>query len=252
MGKIVSKLIAVLFLFSGTLMFAQTETPTEIVKKSDEKYRGKTSHGTMSMQIIRPSWSRTIRMKNWSKGDDYSMVLILSPAKEKGQVFLKRDKDLWNWTPSIGRMIKMPPSVMSQGWMGSDVSNDDVLRQSSLVKDYEHTITASETVSDRTCHKIEFKPKPESDVVWSKIIMWISTDEYLRLKAEFYDEDGFLVHTETASDIKMMGGRLIPAKMEYVPADEEGYKTVFVIESIEFDTEIADTFFSQQNMKRVK
>jgi len=247
-----SGLLLLLFMFSGFVTLAQTETAIEIVKKSDEKFRGKTSRGKMSMKIIRPSWSRTITMKNWSKGDDYSMVLILSPAKEKGQVFLSREKDLWNWTPSIGRMIKMPPSVMSQGWMGSDVSNDDVMRQSSLVEDYEHTIVSTEVVSGESCHKIQFIPKAESDVVWSKIMMWISKDDYLRLKAEYYDEDGFLVHTETASDIKMLGGRMIPSKMDYVPADEEGNKTVFIIESIEFDVDIPDSFFSQQNMKRVK
>lgn len=239
-------------LFSFTSFSQTTETATDIIKKSDENYRGTSSKGTMSMKIVRPSWSRTITMKSWSKGDKYSMVLIKSPAKEKGQVFLKRDKDLWTWTPSIGRMIKMPPSVMSQGWMGSDVSNDDVLRQSSLVNDYTHKIAGKETISGKECHKITFTPKPDSYVVWSKIVMWISTDGYLRLKAEYYDEDGYLVHTETGSDIKMIGGRMLPAKMEYVPADEDGYKTVFIIEDMEFNINISDSFFSQQNMKRVK
>ncbi len=231
---------------------ATGQTATEIVQKADNMYRGLSNKSQMSMTIVRPSWERTVTMKSWSKGDDYSLVYVLSPARDKGQVFLKRGNDLWNWVPSISRLIKMPPSMMSQGWMGSDVSNDDLMRQSSLVTDYTHTLQATETKSGLPCYKIELMPKPGADVVWGKIGMWIDTENFLQLQAEYYDEDGYLVHSLVSSDIKQMGGRAVAAKIEFIPADEPGNKTVIVMDAIEFDVDIPDSFFSQQNMKTVR
>lgn len=235
--------------FLSTL-FAQDAT--EIVRKADETFRGKSSKSTMTMKIIRPKWEREMTMKSWSKGDDYAMVVILSPAKDKGQAFLKRGNNLWNWVPSISRMVKMPPSMMSQGWMGSDVSNDDLMRQSSLVADYSHKILAAETVSGKECYKIELIPKEDADVVWGKILMWVTKDNYLVMKQEYYDEDEYLVHTETASDIKMMDGRMIPTRLEIIPADEPDQRTILIFNSIDFDIDIEESFFSQQNMKSLR
>jgi len=233
-------------------VYAQELTATEIVSKADDMFRGASNKSTMTMTIARPTWERTVTMKNWNKGDDYAMVYILSPAKDKGQVFLKRGNNLWNWVPSISRLIKMPPSMMSQGWMGSDVSNDDVMRQSSLVNDYTHSLQGREMLFFVECYKIQLIPKENADVVWGKIILWIGTADYLQYKVEYYDEDGYLVHTIWGKDVKEMGGRSITSRMEFVPAEDPGNKTVLVIDQIEFNVEIPDSFFSQQNMKRVR
>ena len=242
-------LLSVLSLCAG---ITAGQTATEIVQKADNVYRGLSNRSQMSMTMVRPTWERTVTMKSWSKGDDYAMVYVLSPARDKGQVFLKRGNDLWHWVPSIARLVKMPPSMMSQGWMGSDVSNDDIMRQSSLVTDYTHRLLAPESKAGLACYKIELLPKPDADVVWGKIVLWIATNNFLMLQSEYYDEDGFLVHTITGADIKQMGGRTVAARMEFVPADEPGNKTVIVIQSIEFDVDIPDSFFSQQNMKSVR
>ncbi len=119
---------------------AQELTAKEIIDKADKKNRGDTQQGTMEMKIVRPDWERTVEMKSWSKGDDYFIIYITAPAKDKGQVFLKRKKEMWNWVPTIDRMIKIPPSMMMQSWMGSDFTNDDLVKQSSIVKDYTHTL----------------------------------------------------------------------------------------------------------------
>jgi len=134
---------------------SQTLSAKEIVKKADDKMRGLTSQGEMTMTIMRPSWSRTVTMKSWQKGSDYALVLITSPAKDKGQVFLKIKTEMWNWVPSIEKMIKIPPSMMMQSWMGSDFTNDDLVRESSLVKDYTHKLLGKEVVREKMCYKIE-------------------------------------------------------------------------------------------------
>jgi hypothetical protein len=190
-------------------------------------------------------------MKSWSKGTTYALILITSPAKEKGQVFLKRDKEMWNWVPSIERMIKIPPSMMMQSWMGSDFTNDDLVRESSIVIDYEHNYLGEEDVNGISCWKLELIPKPEAPVVWGKIIAWIDK-EYNQLKVEYYDEDEFLVNIMNQSDIRLMDDREIPTHLEMIPADEEGKKTVISILSATFDDPIPENFFSQQNMQRVR
>ena len=237
-----------LIMFGGIL---RAQDATEIIKKAEDKMRGESSRGEMKMKIIRPSWERTISFETWSKGTEYSMTLVTAPAKEEGQTFLKRENELWQYDPTINRMIKLPPSMMSQGWMGSDFSNDDILKESSLSKDYNHKILSEETIDGTEVYKIELLPKEDAAVVWGKIIKWISKDEYLQLKSEYYDVDDYLIKTETASDIKTMDDRVVPTYFEIIPADEEGNKTVMIIEDMEFDIDIDNRFFSQQNMKQL-
>jgi len=191
-------------------------------------------------------------MKSWSKGDDYFLIYITAPAKDKGQVFLKRKKEMWNWVPSIERMIKIPPSMMMQSWMGSDFTNDDLVKQSSIVNDYSHKLLGEETIRDQVCYKIELIPYPDAPVVWGKIISWITKEGFNFWKSEYYDEDGFLVNIETASDLKDFGDRTLPSRMEIIPADEEGKKTILLFKQMEFNKPIDDSFFTQQNMKRIR
>jgi len=247
-----------LFAVSGTLLIflcpmLKAQDAKEIVRLANEKFNGeKSSEGIMTMTIVRPSWERTIRCKNWTKGSENALTLITSPARDKGQTFLKRGTEMWIWTPSISRLTKLPPSMMSQGWMGSDYTNDDILKESSVVDDYTHKITGEEAVGDRDCYIIELTAKDDAAVIWGKQIRWIDKRDYLFLKSELYDEDGYLIRTETGSDIKLMDGRLIPSRIELVPEEEEGYKTIVVFESFKFNKPIDDAFFSQQNMKRVR
>jgi len=229
------------------------QNATEIVKKADDQMRGeKSSYSLMTMKIVRPTWERSVTFKSWSKGTGLSLVLITAPVKDQGQTFLKINQDMWNWNPQISRLIKLPTSMLSQGWMGSDYTNDDLLNQRSIVIDYTHTLIAEEIISGEPCYKIELKPKEDAPVVWGEIIMWISKKDYLSLKVEYYDEDQYLVKSEIGEQLKTIGGRYIPTLFELIPADEEGNKTIITIQDIEFNIPIEDSFFSQQNMKRIR
>ncbi len=241
-----------LIAFTLLVSFAKAQDITEIIRQADEKFRGTSSQGEMTMIIERPSWSRTVSMKSWSLGNEYSLLYITNPAKEKGQVFLKREKEMWNWVPNIERMIKIPPSMMMQSWMGSDFTNDDLVRESSLVKDYNHKLLGDETIEGFDCYKAELIPLDDAPVVWGKVLMWISKKELHWLKAEFYDEDNILVNTEILSEIKQMDDRVMPTRMEMIPADEPGNKTIMIFDNMRFNVKLNESFFSQQNMKRIR
>ncbi len=231
----------------------QDLSPKEIIRKADERFNGeKTSISVMSMTIVRPTWERIMEFKNWTSGRDHALTLITAPARDKGQSFLKRNTEMWNWNPTISRLIKLPPSMMSQGWMGSDYTNDDILKESSVVNDYEHEIAGEEVVEDRLCYKIRMVAKEEAAVIWGSQMRWIDKKDFIFLKSELYDEDNYLVRTELGLDVKLMDGRLIPTRLELIPAEEEGHKTIVEIKDIEFNTPIKESFFSQQNMKRVR
>ena len=245
-----TRILTILLLLVNSAVFAQNIK--EIIRESEEKFRGTSSEGEMTMIIERPTWSREVTMKNWSLGNEYSLIYITAPAKEKGQVFLKRQKEMWNWVPNIERMIKIPPSMMMQSWMGSDFTNDDLVRESSIVHDYTHKLLGEEIIDGYNCYKAELIPLDDAPVVWGKVIIWISKEEYYWLKSEYYDEDGFLVNTENLSEVKQMDDRKIPTRMEMIPADEPGNKTILIFRNMKFSVKIDESFFSQQNMKRIR
>lgn len=224
----------------------------EIVKKANELMQGQSNYSEMTMTIHRPKWDRSITFKSWSKGSDFALIYITEPAKEKGQVFLKRKTEMWNWVPSVDRIIKIPPSMMMQSWMGSDVTNDDLVNESSIVNDYTQTLLGKETLSGFDCYKIELIPDENAPVVWGKIISWISIKEYFPLKNEYYDEEGKLVNIETLSKIKNFGDRSIPTYFEIIPVSKEVQSTVMEIKIMDFNKKIDDSFFSIQNMKAIR
>jgi outer membrane lipoprotein-sorting protein len=228
------------------------QSALEIVKRADDKMQGNSNKSEMTMTIVRPDWQRQITMKGWALGREYSLILVTGPARDKGQAFLKRKNEMWNWQPSIDRVIKLPPSMMLQSWMGSDFTNDDLVKESSVVEDYNHALKGDSVIEGRKVHKIEMIPKPNAPVVWGKVIAYIDKREYNQLLVKYYDEDEELINTLVLSEIKTMGGRSLPTKLEMIPADNPKQKTVIEYAALEFDIGLKEDFFSMQNMKRVR
>lgn len=239
-------------LIIATISSTWAQDARAIIQKALDLQNGQSNQGIMEMTLVRPRYERTITMKTWSLGSEYFMIYIESPARDKGQVFLKRQTEMWNWVPSISRMIKLPPSMMGQNWMGSDMTNDDLVKMNSLVKDYEQTIVGEEEIEGLSCYIIELIPNADANVVWGKIKLWVAHDEYFQLRGEYYDEDMDLVNTMEASEITQFDDRKLPAKLVMTPVNKEGHQTVMFTKSLKFTVPMKESFFSQQNMKRVK
>ncbi|MBI1341484.1 MAG: outer membrane lipoprotein-sorting protein [Terrimonas sp.] len=231
---------------------AAQPSATEIVRKANELMMGRSSQSLATMTVVRPAWTRKVSMKMWSLGNDYYMILITGPAQDKGQVFLKRNNEMWNWMPSISRIIRIPPSMMGQNWMGSDFTNNDLVKINSIVDDYTHKMLGTESFGGYDCYKIELTPQPDAAVVWDKIILWIAKDKYFMLQSEFYNDDGELVNRETQSDIRHFGDRDLPAKMVMTPVKEKGKQTIMEFQQLKFNISLNADFFSQQNMKNIR
>ena len=241
------------FLFTLILLnYSQAQSALDIVQKADSKMRGASSYSEMSITIVRPKWQKTMTMKNWSLGNDYAVSLVTSPAKEKGSVFLKRENEVWNYLPSLERTIKLPPSMMTQSFMGTDLTNDDLVKQSSMVVDYTHKILTQENVRGLDCWKLELSPKEEATVVWGKLVVWIDKKDFMQLKVEFYDEDQEIVNLMEGYNAKLFGDKKLLSKIEFIPLDDEGNKTVIEYKTWEFDVEIPSNYFTTQYVSRLK
>ncbi len=245
------KAVAVLFFLLFTSL-SYAESAFDIVQKSDQAMRGKSSYSEATMEIVRPDWTRSMTMKSWTKGTELSLVLVTAPAKDKGSASLKRHGEMWNWVPSIERVIKIAPSMLSQSWMGSDFTNDDLINQSSIVVDYQHALLGNDSFEGDKVWVIEATAKPDAPVVWNKVTLWISQSTYLQRKVEFYDEFDERVNVLTTYDVKELGGRKIATRMEMKPVDKPGNKTIFTTHQAQFDFDINDDFFSQQQMKSLR
>lgn len=246
------KSLFLLCFYLGFFLSSFGQEAKDIVKKADDKAKGKTSIATITIQTIRSNWTREMSVKAWTKGKDLTLILVLAPAKEKGVVFLKRKKEVWNWIPSIERNIKMPPSMMSQSWMGTDFTNDDLVKEASIIEDYTHSFLEDSIIDGRECYKIQLLPKPKSAVVWGKIIMCIDKKDFIMLYVEYFDEEEKLVNVMHCSGIKLLGGKILASKMEMTPVNKKGNKTVLLYNSISFDNPLEDSFFSTQNLTKVK
>lgn len=250
--NLLSQINRLFLVFLAISIQNNAQDATYIVKKAYDLMHAKSSYTEMTMKIVKTSWTREMSMKVWSLEPKFALIYITSPARDKGTVTLKRKNEVWNWLPSVQKVIKIPPSMMLQSWMGSDFSNDDLVRESSVIEDYNHKIIAEEKLDNYDCYKIELTPKPNAGVVWSKIIVWITKDTYLQPLTEYYDEENKPVKKFVGSDLKTMDGRKIFTHWEMIPLDKSGNKTILVYNKIQFNIKIDESFFSEQNMKKIR
>ena len=236
----------------GATLTVSAQDPAEILDNMEYAMRGNSSYAEMTMKIERPRYTREVSMKSWILGRDHSMILITAPSRDEGTAYLMRGSDIWNYDPRIDRTTRMPSSMMAQSWMGSDFTNDDLVRDSDIVEDYDHELLRTEEYEGRQAYVIELIPKPDTPIVWGKVKMWISTENYLQLRVENYDQRDELVNTMKLDQITRFGDREIPARITVIPADKEDERTIMTYQEMDFDIDIDEGFFTQRNMQRVQ
>lgn len=222
----------------------------ELIRHIDELWRGNTSHATMSMSVQTQRYQRSMTMEAWSRGNDYSLVLIRQPVKDRGIATLKVKENIWNYLPKINRVTKVPSSMMSGSWMGSHFTNDDLIKESSFQDDYDSSITFQGERDGRLIYEITSLPKMDAAVVWGKVVMLIEQDTLAPYKAIYYDEDAQLMRTMIFDQFKKIDGRTIPMRMSLQPEDKPEESTVIVYQNIIFEIALEDNFFSLQSLRQ--
>ncbi len=241
------KLAAFLCFCITPLLCAAEPTVEEIVKKSDELYRSATSYAEMEMQIETPDWKRNMRLKAWTEGMKKTFITILEPKKDAGIGTLRMDTEMWNYFPKINKVMKIPPSMMMGSWMGSDFTNDDLVKESTLMDDYTYKLING---PDATKYYIELTPKEKTATVWGRIVVVANKSDLLPVAQEFYDEKGIKVRLMTFRDVKVMGGKKIPAVMELQSLTKSGNKTTIIYKDVQFDVKLDPDTFTLRNLQK--
>jgi outer membrane lipoprotein-sorting protein len=221
----------------------------KIVKEGFNYWRGNASIGTVQMLIHREDWERTMTIKAWTRGQKDSLFYIAAPPKDYGNGTLKKGREMWIYNPKINRVVKVPPSMMSQSWMGSDFSNNDLAKSDSLLLDYDHSIIGTETHEGKKVYIIKSMPKPNAPVVWGMQRLKIRED-HIWLSEEFFDEEFQPVKIMTASEIQMMGDRLFPKVWRMQKVDEQNRYTQLTYDALEFKSNLPDSLFTLSSLKQ--
>ncbi len=239
----------VILLVNAVAALARAQDVETIVKKIDELYRSQTSVARLEMTIITPHWERTLALTAWTKGTDKTFIRIDAPKKEKGVSTLRIGNEMWNYLPKTNKVLKVPPSMMMGSWMGSDFTNDDLVKESSMRDDYLYALIAPPDAQPDHLY-IQFTPKEDSPIVWGKIIAAVCARDLIPVWQHFYDEKGNLMRILNFEGIKSFNGKTIPAVMEMMPQNKDGHKTVVRYLKAEFDVPIDDGVFTRRNLQR--
>ena len=236
-------------IFFSTYAIASDLDPKIILNNVDDIYRSNASHGILTLAVTTSNWQRSLTLEQWSKGNNMHLIKVLKPKKEKDLATLRVDNNVWNYMPKVKRVVKIPSSMMSSSWMGSHFTNDDLVKQSRMVIDYDFSITYEGLRDGVDIVEIACIPKKNAAVVWGKVEVIVYRNDFIPLSIVYYDEDLKLSRTLKFSNIQVLGGKKIPLQMKMTPIDEPGESTAILWEKIEFDLAIKDDFFSLRKLQ---
>ena len=233
---------------SSQLIASEMPDAKQLVRAAMDHWRGVTSYSEMTMTIHRPEWQRSMSMRSWSKGDKLSLVRVTEPRKDAGNGTLLKDNDMWTFSPKINRIIKIPSSMMNQGWMGSDFSNKDVSKSTDILDQYDHVLTAQEEKNGHIIYTIEATPHEDAAIVWGKEMLKIR-DDFVLLEDQFWDQDGELVKVKKATAVAEMGGRQVARVLRMGKVETPEEWTEMKVSEIEFDIELPEGIFTLSNLR---
>ncbi len=238
--------LPLLVLFLGQSLAAEV-TVSEAVAFLDSLYRSESSRAELSMQIVTPDWERTLSMEVWTKGMDSTLIRITAPQREEGMGTLRIGDEMWNYLPNTNTVMRIPPSMMMASWMGSDFTNDDLVRETTFFDDYDVSWTEVEEAEEGRLY-LEMIPHEDAPVVWGEVVVSLRGEDLLPVWMRYYDEDGELMRVMDYREYEETDGRVIPTVMELTPQDEEG-STTLVYEDVEFDLEVDEDVFTMRNLR---
>jgi len=232
----------------GQLLADETVNAKELVRAAMDHWRGVSSYSEMTMTIHRTDWQRSMSMRSWSKGDKLSLVRVTEPKKDAGNGTLLNDREMWTYTPKINRIIKIPSSMMGQGWMGSDFSNKDISKSTDILDQYDHQLAGREQVDGHTVFTIDAIPHEDAAIVWGKETLVIR-DDFVLLEEQYWDQDGQLVKVMKTREVAEMGGRPVARVLRMGKVDNPDEWTEMTVSTIEFDIELPANLFTLSNLR---
>jgi outer membrane lipoprotein-sorting protein len=246
--KITAVLVLTVFIFGFIFLTGTTQAGLDVealVREVEQQYMGQSSKALTIMSVKTSHWERSLEMVSWSLERDYFLIRIIEPSKERDVSTLKRYREVWNYLPKVDRVIKVPPSMMGGSWMGSHITNDDLVKANHIEKDYNLRLI-EETASH---YIVECLPKPEAAVVWGKIIYKITKTPQVPQQIDYYDEEMSRIREIHFDNVQTINGRVVPMTLTVLPLEKPDEKTTLIYKELVFDFPLDETFFSLRNLK---
>jgi len=223
-----------------------SEKARALIREMEDLYRADSSYAQLTMRVETPHYQRTMTMESTSLGTEKAFIRILSPKKDRGIATLKQDKEMWNYFPKINKVIKVPPSMMMGSWMGSDFTNDDLVKETTLADEYILQLTETDEL-----YTIILLPREQTITVWGKIEYTIDKKSMVPVRQVFFEDDGTEVRVLTYKEPKQFADAMLPSVMEMVPLNKEGHKTVVIYDTLELNVDdISNELFTLRNLKK--
>lgn len=220
-----------------------------VIDHLDELYRSSSSHAVMTMTVVRERGTRELTIESWSLGEDDALMVIRAPAREAGTATLRTDDGLWNYAPRADRLIRIPTGLLSESWMGSHFTNDDLMRETSYDDDYDTELSWAQRDGARHL-LVTMTPKPDAPVVYTRVLFWLTPEEWIPVAEEFYDQ-GELIRTMTFDEVREVAGRRLPMRMTLVPSDAPEQRTEVLYAQLELDIPVDAELFTRRGLRRI-
>lgn len=243
-------LIILLLAIYAAPLHAETPSGNEILDRIDHNYAVKTRISTATMVVKGRRGTRTIRSKTWGEGTEKAFTKYLSPPREKDTKMLKLGDELWIWSPSADRTIKIAGHMLRQSLMGSDVSYEDFMEDPKLSGSYDVIVTGEEQVDGRACYILELSAKEGVSVSYHLRKLWVDKLRYLPVKEELFAKSGKLLKMFTIKEVFQLKDRWYPKRMVFKDVLKKGEGTEVIIESIEFNVHIPEHIFTKASLRR--
>lgn len=227
---------------------ASPPDPDDLLRRAYANYRAGSSETDVAMTIHRPDWERRMELRGWTRGENDALARFTAPAKDAGNATLKLGRETWVYNPRLNQVIKLPASMMSQSWMGSDFSYDDLAKSEDIISFYTHRLAGAETAGGRTTWTVDCVPKPGAPVVWGRVTLKIR-DDLVMTEETFYDQDMKPARRMTADRVGPLGGRAYPVVVTMRPLDQPGQWTRVETLSARFDTPQPAWRFTLSNLQ---
>ena len=218
-----------------------------VVAHLDRLYRSEYSYAKLHMQIKTKHFDRTLEIESWTAGKEKALMVIRKPAREAGVATLRTPEGLWNYVPRADRLVRIPTSLLSESWMGSHFTNDDLVRDSSLIDDFVATLDVRDKEPGRLF--VTLVPKPEAPVVYTKAVFVLDLSQWTPIRTDWYDGSA-IVRTTQYSEPRSFSGRILPAKMTVIPADAPGEFTSITYKALDFSQRPSDSVFEPRGLRR--
>ncbi|NIP77938.1 MAG: outer membrane lipoprotein-sorting protein [Gemmatimonadetes bacterium] len=248
-GRILTVVLALAGLASVPAAGQELPSMDEVIDHLDELYRSSSSHSVMTMTVVRERGTRELTLESWTQGEEEALIVIRSPAREAGTATLMTEEGLWNYAPRADRLIRIPTGLLSESWMGSHFTNDDLMRETSYDDDYDTELSWAERDGERHL-LVTLTPKPDAPVVYTRVLFWLTPEEWIPVAEEFYDE-GELIRTMTFDQVETVSGREIPLRMTLVPTEDPDERTVVRYDELRLDVPVDADLFTRRGLRRV-